>query len=130
LRRTNAETTTPVDKTDKLLQRLIKEGYIVKIKDNTSGEEMIEYKVGPRGMVEVGKEGVANFVRSVYGGEVDDLEKRLDRSLALGNSTAPASVPLTSGASGATAEGAGRRRSRRRNQDDDEEESEDESEDE
>jgi hypothetical protein len=88
LQRTNADTTTPVDKTDKLLQRLIKEQYIVKIKDTSSGEEMVEYRVGPRGKVEIDKEGVAALVRSVYGYGVEGLEKKLQRSLELGDRAA------------------------------------------
>jgi melanoma-associated antigen len=85
LRRTNADHSTPVDKTDKLLQRLIKEGYIVKIRDSSSGEELVDYMVGPRGKVEVGEDGVAEFVKRVYGQKADeDLGKRLERSLGLG----------------------------------------------
>ncbi|OCK84236.1 MAGE-domain-containing protein [Lepidopterella palustris CBS 459.81] len=84
LKRTNADQSTPVDKTDKLLARMIKEGYIVKVKDNASGEEMVDYMVGPRGKVEVGDNGVTGLVTSVYGEEgPDDLEKRIERSLGI-----------------------------------------------
>lgn len=83
LKRMNAEQSTPVDSTDKLLTRMIKEAYIVRVKDSSSGEELVDYMVGPRGKVEVGKEGVANFVRTVYGGGSEDLEQRLTRSLGL-----------------------------------------------
>ena len=90
LRRTNADHSTPVDKTDKLLQRLIKEGYIVKIRDNSSGEELVDYMVGPRGKVEVGEDGVAEFVKRVYGQKADDdLNKKLERSLGLGERRPP-----------------------------------------
>lgn len=85
LRRTNADQSTPVDKTDKLMARLLKDGYIIKIKENSGGEELVSYRVGPRGKVEVGDEGVADFVRRVYGQKADDeLDKRLHRSLDLG----------------------------------------------
>lgn len=86
LKRMNAEQSTPAGKKDALLQRLVKEQYLVKIRDTTSGEELIEYMVGPRGKVEVGKEGTANMTRKVFGSGVDndDLEKRIERSLGLG----------------------------------------------
>jgi hypothetical protein len=87
LQRVNADQTTPVDKTEKLKARLIKDGYIRKIKDSSSGEDLVEYMVGPRGKVEVGEEGVGGMVRSVYGGGAEDLEQRLERSLNFGRST-------------------------------------------
>ncbi|KAF2680392.1 MAGE-domain-containing protein [Lentithecium fluviatile CBS 122367] len=83
LRRMNAEQSTPVDTKEKLLARIIKDGYIIKVKDNSSGEEMVDYMVGPRGKVEVDKQSVAAFVRTVYGPGVEDLEQRLSRSLGL-----------------------------------------------
>ncbi|KAL9095138.1 MAG: hypothetical protein Q9165_002741 [Trypethelium subeluteriae] len=84
LRRANADESTPVASTEKLLQRLCKEGYIVKVKDSSSGEEMIDYIVGPRGRVEVGEGGVAGLVKAVYGEAAnEELHKRVQRSLAL-----------------------------------------------
>ncbi|KAF1816576.1 MAGE-domain-containing protein, partial [Eremomyces bilateralis CBS 781.70] len=41
LRRANADEYTPVDRTDKLLQRMQREGYLVRVKDNSTGEEMV-----------------------------------------------------------------------------------------
>ncbi|KAK2814305.1 hypothetical protein FQN49_008229 [Arthroderma sp. PD_2] len=91
LRRVNAETYTPIDRTDKLLARLCKEGYLVKIRDSDTGEEVIEYFVGPRGKIEVGVSGVSGMAREVYGvglgGENEEgseqFEKRLERSLGI-----------------------------------------------
>ena len=84
LARANADQSTPVDRTDKMLHRMVKEGYIVRIKENADGEEMIDYRVGPRGRVEVGEDGVAAMVKRVYGDSAtDDLEKRIQRSLGL-----------------------------------------------
>ncbi|KAF2101240.1 MAGE-domain-containing protein, partial [Rhizodiscina lignyota] len=84
LRATNTETSTPIDLTQKLITRLIREGYIVRNRDNSSGEEVVEYMVGPRGKVEIGEEGVAGLVQTVYGEKApDDLERRLERSLGL-----------------------------------------------
>lgn len=109
LKRTNADQTTPVDKTDKLLNRMIKEGYIVRTKDSSGGEEIVEYMVGPRGKVEVGEQGVAGLVRTVYGeGATEDLEKRIERSLGLSR---PVVAPAT--ANGTPAEGRARGRPRR-----------------
>ncbi|KAF2865227.1 MAGE family-domain-containing protein [Massariosphaeria phaeospora] len=85
LKRLNADQTTPVDSKDKLLARMVKEGYIVKIKDDMSGEELIDYMVGPRGKVEVGEEGAANLVRAVSTDDgTDDLNQRLERTLGIG----------------------------------------------
>lgn len=68
----NAETHTPIDRTDKLLQRMIREGYLVRTRELDGGEEQIEFLVGPRGKVEVGTKGVAGLVREVYGRGVGD----------------------------------------------------------
>ncbi|KAJ6187039.1 hypothetical protein N7519_001947 [Penicillium mononematosum] len=97
LSRTNAEIATPVDRTDKLLQRLCKEGYIIKTREMDGGEEVIEYVLGPRGKIEVGTSGVAGLVRTVYGKEqgdhagltqfqreeLEDFEGKLGRSLGI-----------------------------------------------
>lgn len=86
LKRANADQYTPIDKTERLLARLCREGYIVKNKDTSSGEEVIEYMVGPRGKVEIGDDGVAGLVRGVYGKEdveAEELEKRIERSLGI-----------------------------------------------
>ncbi|KAL2014779.1 hypothetical protein VTN00DRAFT_2304 [Thermoascus crustaceus] len=106
LKRTNTDTYTPVDRTDRLIQRLIKDGYLVRNREMDGGEEVIEYMVGPRGKVEVGEKGVAGLVREVYGRpdpaslaaagggggtqngrtaeqqeEMEEFERRLERSI-------------------------------------------------
>jgi hypothetical protein len=82
LKRMNADDTTPVGSKEMVLARMIKDAYLVKIKDSSSGEDIIDYMVGPRGKVEVGSEGIANFVRKVYGEDATaDMEQRLARSL-------------------------------------------------
>ncbi|KAK1141218.1 hypothetical protein N8T08_009257 [Aspergillus melleus] len=97
LRRTNAETYTPIDRTDRLLQRLCKEGYLLRVREMDGGEEVIEYMVGPRGKMEVGAQGAAGLVRQVYGrpdpdeedttpaerARTEEFELRLARSLGL-----------------------------------------------
>jgi melanoma-associated antigen len=86
LKRPNADQWTPIMSTEKLLQKLAKEGYLEKRRDTSSGEEVIEWVVGPRGKIEVGERGVQGFVRAVYGGSAEDeeeLEGKLQRSLGL-----------------------------------------------
>ncbi|CEN60035.1 hypothetical protein ASPCAL02476 [Aspergillus calidoustus] len=98
LSRMNADTYTPIDRTDKFLQRLCREGYLVKTREMDGGDEIIEYMVGPRGKVEVGARGVAGLVREVYGrqtmvegdditpaeqAKMEEFEFRLSRSLGL-----------------------------------------------
>ncbi|KAK2743676.1 hypothetical protein FQN57_004785 [Myotisia sp. PD_48] len=103
LRRVKAETYTPVDNTERLLARLCKEGYLVRNRDIDTGEEVVEYYVGPRGKIEVGRGGVSGLVREVYGftstgrpiegrggrhgnqrdTELEDFEGRLKRSLGI-----------------------------------------------
>lgn len=71
------------DKTEKLLKRMEKDGYVIKIRDSTSGEETVEWTVGPRGRTEIGDSGVRGMVKQVYG-EVEDpaeLTRALERSL-------------------------------------------------
>ena len=46
---------------------MVREGYLDRRKDNSSQEEVVEYVAGPRGKVEVGKNGVAGLVKAVYG---------------------------------------------------------------
>ncbi|KAL4911549.1 hypothetical protein BDW74DRAFT_164985 [Aspergillus multicolor] len=98
LSRMNADSYTPVDRTDRLLLRLCKEGYLVKNREMDVGDEVIEYMVGPRGKVEVGTKGVAGLVREVYGRQamveddditpaemekIEEFEFRLARSLGI-----------------------------------------------
>ncbi|RAK99004.1 MAGE domain-containing protein [Aspergillus ibericus CBS 121593] len=88
LKRTNTDAYTPIDRTDRFLQRLCKEGYLVRNREVDGGEEVIEYMLGPRGKVEVGANGVARMVREVYGRSDpderdDEFEIRLARSLGL-----------------------------------------------
>lgn len=66
---------------EKMLARMIREGYIEKRRDSTGGEEIIEWVVGPRGKREVGRRGVAGLVRGVYGFGVDGRVNRLEEPL-------------------------------------------------
>lgn len=47
---------------------------------------MVEYIVGPRAKLEIGDEGARGLVRGVYGkldAEADELERAIDKSLAI-----------------------------------------------
>ncbi|KAF2455953.1 MAGE family-domain-containing protein [Lineolata rhizophorae] len=80
LRKMNAEHSTPIDKTEKVLARMSREGYIYKSKGEIPEDN--DWVVAPRGKIEVGEEGVANLVRTIYGNTApSDLERRLERSL-------------------------------------------------
>lgn len=83
------------EKTEVLFKRLQKDGYIVRSKESTgTGEDDVQWLVGPRGKVEVGEDGVRGLTRAVWGdiGEREDeeLEKRIERSLGVGERMAGA----------------------------------------
>jgi len=113
LRRMNADQSTPVGSKDKTLSLMAKDGYIVAIKE----DEAVEYIVGPRGKVEVGRDGFANLIRMMYGEDQDqeELEKRIERTLnvaeAFNSSGVPAEPP-------AAPQIAGRKRGRPRRDED------------
>lgn len=73
------------EKTEKVLKRIEKEGYVIKYRERDGGgEETVDYGLGARGKVEVGERGVAGLVRKVYGkrdAEAEELDRRLVRSL-------------------------------------------------
>ncbi|KAI9796957.1 MAG: hypothetical protein M1833_005903 [Piccolia ochrophora] len=116
LKRADADQYTPVDKTEKLLQRLCKEGYLLRVKETAGGDDVVEYMVGPRGKVEVDSKAITGVVQSVYGPEAaDDLEARIERSLDIGGQRGKET--RSEGASKTRANASGppdRRRSRRR----------------
>jgi len=67
-----------------LLKKMEKQGYIYRTVEKTSDDEITEFRVGPRGKVEIGSTGVMAFVKEVYGDDApQDLEQRLHRSLGL-----------------------------------------------
>lgn len=73
----------PSESTEAVLQRLIRQGYLVKQSSGEDGEEVTWY-VGPRGKVEVDNEAIAAVVRTVYGEAAGDkLERQLHNSLGV-----------------------------------------------
>ncbi|KAK2757084.1 Altered inheritance of mitochondria protein 18 mitochondrial [Arachnomyces sp. PD_36] len=135
LRRVNADAYTPIDRTENLLGRLVKEGYLVKSRDTEGGEEVVEYGVGGRGRVEVGDGGVEGVVRRVYGlgGEVgeggeglerEEFEAKLKRSLGLKDMAVrrgggDAATAAANGGQEGVGRGGRRRQSRRDGDDED-----------
>ncbi|KAF5873321.1 putative mage family protein [Botrytis fragariae] len=85
LRKLNAETNLPLDKTTLILKKMMQQNYITRTIERNDGEELIEWRVGPRGRMEIGSKGVQGLVKEVYGEHApEDLDKRLERSLGLG----------------------------------------------
>ena len=128
LHRMNLSTSTPLGSTEKLLQRLVKDGYVIRYKDNSGGEEVVEYIVGPRAKMEIGDEGVRGLVRGVYGKvdtEAEELERAIDKSLAIEENARKRAreEAQQDGENGAASVRKGPVRPRRRNAGDDDEDS-------
>jgi melanoma-associated antigen len=84
LGRFHSEKNTGLDTTANTLARMIRHGYIWKSTERTPDEETVNWRVGPRGKVEIGNKGIQGLVRQVYGDSApDDLEKRIQRSLGM-----------------------------------------------
>lgn len=133
LGRVNAEHTTPVSATPALLKRMEREGYLQRIVTNLPGEEAnVEFRVGPRGKVEVGEPGIRGLVREVYGlranGEVEhgltdaqrerqeEVERRIESSLKISRAGSRDVMDEVDGegATGAAANGQSRGKVRRK----------------
>ncbi|KAH7070701.1 MAGE family-domain-containing protein [Paraphoma chrysanthemicola] len=114
-RRMNADQSTPLGNKDKTLATMAKDGYIASVKE----EEAVDYIVGPRGKVEIGREGFANFVRLMYGADEDqeELEKRIERTLNVADAFNGSAAPVEAAAASQTA---GRKRGRPRRDEEDE----------
>ena len=84
LNRMNAAENMPMDKTANVLAKMQKQGYIVKTVDRSGDDETIDWRVGPRGKVEIGNKGIEGLVKAVYGNaSPDDLQSRINRSLGM-----------------------------------------------
>lgn len=119
LRRMNADQTTPLGTKDKTLAAMIKDGYIVRVKESVSGDETVDYIVGPRGKVEVGREGVARLMRAMHRADEqsEELEEQMKRTLDAAERF-NGSVPGGEGVGGLLP-AAGHKRGRRRDDDGD-----------
>jgi hypothetical protein len=122
LRRMNADNSTPLGTKEKTLKLIVDNGYVARIKETQAGgEETVDYIVGPRGKLEVGRAGVADLVRMMYGQggeevEEEELEKRIERTLNIAEAFNGSGMAVES--AGAASQTAGRKRTRR-NEDDD-----------
>lgn len=122
LTRLQMEDRTPLteyDRTEKLIKRMEKDGYIMKVKESSgTGDDDIYWIVGPRGKVEVGENGVRGLARTVFGSmeseaDEDELERKIARSLGLNDKS-----DINTSAAAPRVES--RRRSRRGQDDEDE----------
>ena len=87
---------SPSEKTELVLQRMIKQGYLVRVADNKNpgDDDAITWHVGPRGKVEVDNEAIAAVVREIYAGgqHNEDLERKLQASLKVKERKPPRSA--------------------------------------
>lgn len=85
LRLLNLDVHTPgFGKTEQLLAKMAKDGYIYKTIEKTMDDEQIDWRVAARGKAEIGSNGIQGFVRGIYGDVApNDLDKRLQRSLGM-----------------------------------------------
>ncbi|KAF5988040.1 non-structural maintenance of chromosome element 3 [Fusarium bulbicola] len=86
LQRLNADRNVSMGKTEIVLKRMEKQGYVVKRVERPplgqDGDSTTTWHVGPRGKEEVGVDGVMGMTREVYGDSWnDDNEKKLRASL-------------------------------------------------
>lgn len=77
------------EKTEFLFKRLQKDGYIVRSKESTgTGEDDVQWLVGPRGKVEVGEDGVRGLTKAIWGDLSDkddeEMDRKIERSLGVG----------------------------------------------
>lgn len=85
LRRLNADNKLGAEKTEDVLVKMEKSGYLVKRVENISADQdkNVSWLVGPRGKEEIGPDGVAGVVREVFGDSDPELEKKLAGSLGI-----------------------------------------------
>ncbi|KAI1392229.1 MAGE-domain-containing protein [Hypoxylon trugodes] len=82
LTRLNASQNLPMDKTDNVLHKIVRQGYVDKVIEKSDGDEdATTWCVGPRGKVEVPPESIAAVVTEVWGELPDDFSTKLQRSL-------------------------------------------------
>lgn len=87
LMRLNADQNVSMEKTDVILKKMERQGYVIKKVDRPplgqDGDQQITWHIGPRSREEIGLDGVIGMTREVYGGSNEDLEKKLRSSLGI-----------------------------------------------
>ncbi|KAL7621246.1 hypothetical protein AAE478_008563 [Parahypoxylon ruwenzoriense] len=84
LTRLNASQNLPMDRTDNVLQKLVRQTYVDKVVEKGDGDEdTVTWCVGPRGRIEVSPESIVAVVTEVWGELPDDFDKRIKRSLGV-----------------------------------------------
>ncbi|KAI4860968.1 MAGE-domain-containing protein [Hypoxylon rubiginosum] len=84
LARLNAGQNLPMDKTDNVLQKIVRQGYVDKVVEKHDGDDdAVTWCIGPRGRVEVPPESIAAVVTEVWGELPNDFNEKLQRSLGV-----------------------------------------------
>lgn len=84
LTRLNASQNLPMDKTDNVLQKIVRQGYVDKVVERSEGDEdTVTWCIGTRGRIEVPPESIAAVVAEVWGELPDDFNKKIERSLGI-----------------------------------------------
>jgi hypothetical protein len=87
LTRLNADQNLWTDKTDAVLKKMERHGYVIKRTERPpvgqDGEHTVTWHVGTRAKEEIGLDGVVGIVNEVYGGTNASLEKKLKMSLGI-----------------------------------------------
>ena len=130
MKRMRLEGSTPLDGYERpalLLKRMERDSYLVRTRESgPGGEEDVTWQVGPRGKIEVGNAGVGGLARTVYGNpedaEGDELERRIARSLGIGER--PTNKQQAQANGGAEKKKRGRPKKYEQQQDEDEDEEE------
>ncbi|KKF94263.1 MAGE family protein [Ceratocystis platani] len=109
LARMNADTHLGMHRTNDVLSRMERHGYLTKKidKDAFTGaddERNTSYLVGPRAKIELAPENVAQFVRAVYGEVTPEIEKQISASLGTELGGPRGEAEGASGQSGSEAE--------------------------
>ncbi|KAI1813427.1 MAGE-domain-containing protein [Poronia punctata] len=90
LNRLNASQNLPMDSTENVLQKLVRQGYLDKVVDRVEGDEdTITWYVGPRGKVEVQPQNIAQVITEVWGDPPPDFDKKLEKSLGVSRPAQP-----------------------------------------
>jgi hypothetical protein len=87
LTRLNADQNLWTDKTDAVLKKMERHGYVIKRTERPpvgqDGEHTVTWHVGTRAKEEIGLDGVVGIVNEVYGGANASLDKKLKMSLGI-----------------------------------------------